>query len=189
MMTDEELRPVFERALDDAGAWVLQAAEADLTVGTPCADWDLAALIGHMVGQNEGFAEAVSAGDAPASAYAAPALGRDEIAPRWRASAKRLRGAFRAAPAGAAVRLAELDVEVPLAIALAMQLVDNAVHAWDVATALGEEYRPDGEVVGVVHASAQVVAGNAEGTPGVFAAPRPTTGTDDWSDALRLLGR
>lgn len=183
------MRPLFERALDDAGTWVRRAAGADLAVGTPCADWDLGALIGHMVGQNEGFAAAVRAGDAPRAAYAAPELTGSEIAERWTSSADRLRSAFRAAAPGAVVRLAELDVEVPVVIALALQLVDNAVHAWDVATALGEDYRPDDAVVAVVHASAQVVADRPEGTPGIFAAPRPTTGADDWSDALRLLGR
>jgi uncharacterized protein (TIGR03086 family) len=185
----EELRPLFERALDDAGALVRRAATADLTAPTPCRDWDLGALVAHMVGQNEGFARAVREGDAPLTAYAAPELTGDDITQRWEASAERLRAAFREAPAGAPVRLVELDRDVPVETALGMQVVDCSVHAWDVATALGEDYRPPDPVVEVVLASARLIAARPGGTPGVFAAPRETAGVEAWSDALRLLGR
>jgi len=189
MATLEQLRPLFEQALGDAGSAVVRASAADLGAATPCAGWDLRALVGHMVGQNEGFAAAVRDGDAPATAYAAPALSVDEVAEHWDGSARRLRSAFRDAVPGARVRLAELDREVSVETALGMQVVDCAVHAWDVATALGADYRPPDAIVGVVLESARVIAGRPGGTPGVFAAPRPATGSDQWSDALALLGR
>ena len=189
MATPEQLQPLFERALDDAGSMVLRAAGADLRAPTPCADWDLRALLGHMIGQNEGFAAAVRGGDAPLTAYAAPVITAGELPQLWDRSAERLRSAFRDAVPDTRVRLAELDREVPVETALGMQVVDCAVHAWDVATALGQDYRPTDAVAGVVLGSARVIAGRLGGTPGVFAAPREADGADPWSDALRLLGR
>ncbi|MDH2415887.1 TIGR03086 family metal-binding protein [Nocardioides sp. CER19] len=189
MTFTDDLRGLFEQALDDATTQVARAASADLGRPTPCTDWDLGALVGHMVGQNEGFAAAVSAGDAPLSAYAAPALRQDEVRPRWDESADRLRAAFQDAPPDRRLRLAEFDREVSVSVALGMQVVDNAVHAWDVATALGEHYRPAEAVAQVVLESARQIAGRPGGTPGVFAPPQEVSGTDPWLEALALLGR
>lgn len=168
---------------------MVQAARADLGMPTPCTDWDLGALIGHMVGQNEGFAAAVREGDAPLSAYAAPALGPQDVRPRWDDSSERLRTAFRDAAPDRLLRLAELDREVTAATAIGMQILDCAVHAWDVATALGGDYRPSDAIGRVVLESARTIAARPGGTPGVFAAPREVAGADPWLDALRLLGR
>lgn len=189
MTSSDDLGRLFEQALDDAGRLVARAATADLHLPTPCAEWDLGELLGHMVGQNEGFAAAVRDGDAPLSAYAGPALDAQEVLDRWAGSAGRLREAFRAASPDGRLRLAEFDREVSVSTALGMQVVDCAVHAWDVATALGEDYRPSDEVVQVVLDSARLIAARPGGTPGVFDAPRTVTGADPWREALALLGR
>ncbi len=184
------IRACFEEALDDADGLVRRAAEASLGLATPCEGWDLGALLGHMIGQNRGFAIAVRAGDAPLAAYAAPVLTPGEVLPRWSDSASRLREAFRTAPADRTVRLAEFaGREVPVEVALGMQVVDCAVHAWDAATALGQAYRPSAAVVEVVLASARMIAARPGGTPGVFAPPREVAGDDPWAEALALLGR
>lgn len=184
------MQALFEQALADADAIVARAALAPLDLPTPCDGWDLAALLAHMVGQNEGFALAVRDGDAALAAYAAPVLVQDDVQPRWTDSATRLREAFRAAPADRLVRLAEFEGrEVAVEVALGMQVVDCAVHAWDVATALGEEYRPSAAIVEVVLSSARMIAARPGGTPGVFAPPREPVRIDPWAEALALLGR
>ena len=188
-MTTTSLLDSFEAALDDADAWVTRAATASLRLSTPCVDWDLGALLGHMIGQNTGFAEAVGAGDAPLSAYDPPTLEAGEVLPLWTASASRLREAFRTAPADRVVRLAEFDRRVPVEVALGMQVVDCAVHAWDVATALGEDYRPSDAITQVVLGSARMIAARPGGTPGVFAPPRDPSTDGPWAEALALLGR
>jgi uncharacterized protein (TIGR03083 family) len=43
----------------DAGSLVDRIGPADLARPTPCAGWDLRALLAHLIGQNHGFAEAV----------------------------------------------------------------------------------------------------------------------------------
>jgi uncharacterized protein (TIGR03086 family) len=189
MTAYDDLRRLFEQALADAGVRVRRVEEAVLHRPTPCAGWDVGALLGHMIGQNEGFAAAVRDGDAPLAAYTAPDLRADEVTDRWDASAARLTEAFRTAPADGRVRLAEFDREVPVTVALGMQVVDCAVHAWDLASSLDEHYRPSDAVAREVLRSARLIAARPGGTPGVFAPPLPVDGVDPWTDALHLLGR
>ncbi len=176
----------YGRTLDDTA--VLASEAGDLTVPTPCAGWDLADLFGHMVGQNLGFAAAVAAGDAPVAAYESVPVAADDVTRRWEESAARVRDAFDAADPEATVHLAEFGFRPTVAVALGMQLLDAAVHAWDVATALGQAYRPAEVTVSFVLDMARQIAASPGGTP-VFAAPLTEGGQDPWGDALRLLGR
>ena len=186
MLTFSEMLIAYDRALDDIT--VLASGAGDLTASTPCAGWDLADLFGHMVGQNLGFAVAVADGDAPVAAYESVRVGTDDVARRWQDSATRVRDAFGAADPEATVHLAEFGFRPTVAVALGMQLLDAAVHAWDVATALGQTYRPTDATVTCVLDMARQIAARPGGTP-VFAAPLTEEGEDRWSDALRLLGR
>lgn len=186
MLTFEEMLAAYGRALDDTTA--LAAAAGDLTIPTPCAGWDLADLFGHMVGQNLGFAAAVADGDAPVDAYESVPVAGDDVAQRWRDSASLIQGAFAAADPEARIHLAEFGFRPTVAVALSMQLLDAAVHAWDVATALGQTYRPSEATVAFVLDMARQIAAQPDGTP-VFGAPLDASGEDPWNDALRLLGR
>ncbi|WP_406032971.1 TIGR03086 family metal-binding protein [Nocardioides sp. NBC_00163] len=186
MLTFAEMLTAYDRALDDIT--VLASGAGDLTVPTPCAGWDLADLFGHMVGQNLGFAAAVTDGDAPVGAYESVPVAGDDVARTWQDSATRVRNAFGAADPEATVHLAEFGFRPTVAVALGMQLLDAAVHAWDVATALGKTYRPADVTVTFVLDMARQIASRPGGTP-VFAAPLAEQGEDPWNDALRLLGR
>lgn len=176
----------YDRALHDTTA--LASVADDLTLPTPCADWDLADLFGHMVGQNLGFAAAVGDGDAPVAAYETVAVTAEDVESRWQGSATRVRDAFAAADPEATVHLAEFGFSPTVTVALGMQLLDAAVHAGDVATALGRTYRPAEPTVTFVLDLARQIAAQPGGTP-VFGAPLPENGSDPWRDALRLLGR
>ncbi|MFE6650248.1 TIGR03086 family metal-binding protein [Nocardioides sp. NPDC057772] len=186
MLTFKEMLTEYDRALDDTTA--LAAAAGDLTVPTPCEGWDLADLFGHMVGQNLGFAAAVTDGDAPVAAYASVSVTAEDVGRRWEDSAVRAREAFGAADPEATIHLAEFGFRPTVAVALGMQLLDAAVHAWDVATALGRSYQPPEATVSLVLGLARQIAGTPGGTP-VFGAPLDERGDDQWGDALRLLGR
>lgn len=186
MLTFTDMLTAYDRALDDIT--VLASGSGDLTVPTPCAGWDLADLFGHMVGQNLGFAAAVADGDAPVAAYESVPVGADDVARTWQDSATRVRDAFGAADPEVTVHLAEFGFRPTVAVALGMQLLDAAVHAWDVATALGQTYRPAEATVSFVLDLARQIAASPGGTP-VFAAPLAEGGMDPWGDALRLLGR
>lgn len=176
----------YDRALEDTTALASEAH--DLAVPTPCSDWDLAALFGHMVGQNLGFAAAVADGDAPVAAYEAVPVAADDVVRLWEESARRVRDAFAAADPETTVRLAEFGFQPTVAVALSMQLLDAAVHAWDVATSLGRTYQPSDVTVALVLDLARQIAARPGATP-VFAAPLDERGANPWHDALRLLGR
>jgi uncharacterized protein (TIGR03086 family) len=177
-------------------AWHVLAAVGpeDLERPTPCAGWDLRALVEHMIGQNEGFALAMATGDAPRTAYAPrPVRELTALSPAWAESVRHLRAAPQQGDPGRRVRLAEISTErtFSLVAALRMQLLDTVVHTWDVAAALGRDHRPSADLLDLVAADALLVPdGPARLAPGAAFTPAlPTEGGDPWSLTLARLGR
>jgi uncharacterized protein (TIGR03086 family) len=189
-----DVRPLHRRALDLTSSVVDRIGPADLARSTPCEDWDLAALLGHMIGQNYGFAAAVRGPlDAPLAAFAARPPGADPAAD-WRASADHIAAAFAGADLQRPLLLAEVSTEqrFPAWIAIGFQLLDTVVHGWDVATALGVPFTPDKELVtATLRIAERVPTGPARELPGASFAPVLPAGDDagDWQRALALLGR
>lgn len=193
MQTTSDIRPQHRRALLAAGEAVAQVRPEDLTRATPCADWDLATLLRHMIGQNGGFAAAVSTGDADASAYVAPTFRPDELNVTWTRSADEVLTAFDTTELQREVRLVEInpDGTFPAAAAVGMHLLDTVIHTWDIATSLDQPYRPDNELVDIVVTQAsRVPTGSARTRPAAAFAPViATTQNDPWLAALATLGR
>ena len=193
MHTVDKLRPQHCRALAQAGEIVAHVHAADLARATPCAGWDLQVLLSHMIGQNDGFATAVTAGDAPQSAYTRTPVTASDLASEWRRSAHRVQAAFAHAHTDTEVRLIEInsDNTFPVTAAVGMHLLDTVIHTWDVASSLGNPYRPDDELLEIVAAGAkQVPAGASRTEPRAAFAPAVTTDqTDSWLITLALLGR
>ncbi len=177
----------------EAGEIVAHVHAGDLARATPCAGWDLRALLTHMIGQNDGFATAVTTGDAPRSAYTRPAVTASDLASEWHRSADRVLTAFAHAHPDAEVLLIEInpDSTVPVDAAMAMHLLDTVIHTWDVASSLGSPYRPDDELLSIVAAGAKrVPAGASRTRPGAAFAPAVTNDqADPWLITLALLGR
>jgi uncharacterized protein (TIGR03086 family) len=103
--------------------------------GTPCAEWDLAELLGHLDDSLDALHEGLTGGRIglfPGEPGADRACGF-----RWRACA--VLGAWAAGPAQERVLVGErpLDVRVMAAVGA----VEIAVHGWDVARACGR-HRP-----------------------------------------------
>jgi len=102
-------------------------------------------------------------------------------------------GAFAHAHADDQVLLIEInpDSTVPVAAAVGMHLLDTVIHTWDVASSLGNPYRPDDELLTIVAAGAKrVPAGASRAKPGAPFAPAVTTNqADPWLETLALLGR
>jgi uncharacterized protein (TIGR03086 family) len=175
---------LHRRALDRATEVVTAVREEDLARPTPCAGWDLEALLAHMTGQNVGFATAVIDAEPGLVDFAPLPHGG------WPASAEALTAALAAAREDRAVLLAEIhpNRRFPLRAVVGMHLLDTVVHTWDVATALGDAERPDDELVAAVLEQARLVpAGPAPGA--AFAPALPAADLDPWAEALALLGR
>jgi uncharacterized protein (TIGR03086 family) len=193
MLTVAPSPVLHRRAVELAGGFVDRVGPADLDLPTPCAGWDLRRLLAHMIGQNHGFADAAER-DVGAEAFAERSLDAD-IRESWAVSADRVTHALEAAVAtDRTVVLAEFSAthRFPAAQVLGMHLLDSAVHAWDVATALGRPCRPDDELVAATLGVAELIPdGDFRDRPGAaFAHALPVPPDDDpWSRALRLLGR
>ena len=102
---------------------------ADQLAGpTPCRDWDVTALLTHLIGGHEMFAAALGQPAPPVDAADDPSV--TVLATRYRTAAAASLDAF-AAP-GALQRVVGLPMgEVPGEVALGMALTGAVVHGWD----------------------------------------------------------
>jgi uncharacterized protein (TIGR03086 family) len=127
---DDSLR-VLGRALDQAGE-VLAAVRADqLGLPTPCGDWDVATLIGHLVVAPGHFLE-MARGEQPD--WSARPVAGDTWTADFRAGADQLVEHWR--QAGDAADAGQVD----------WQTAEIAVHTWDLVRATGPEMQLDPEV-------------------------------------------
>lgn len=179
-----QLQELFARSVDrfaDRVAAVPAGAWGD---PTPCADWDVRALVNHVTGE-QAWAPHLVAGETleqVGDRYDGDLLGDDPV------------GAVRARVAGskAAVAGADLDAlvhvswgQIPCSEYLTQMLTDAEVHGWDLAVATGQDATIDPEaaelLLGVWQGQEEVVRSS-----GVFgdAVEVPA----DASAADRLLG-
>ena len=124
MTAPNESVVVLSRALDQAGD-VLAAVHPDqLARPTPCGDWDVAQLIGHLVNAPVRFLEMARGAEPDWSAAPRPVSGgwaadfrsnADDLIHHWH-------------QAGAAADTGQVD----------WQTAEIAVHTWDVARATGQ---------------------------------------------------
>jgi Mycothiol maleylpyruvate isomerase N-terminal domain len=137
----------------------------DLSAATPCAGWDVGDLLAHMTVQQHGFARAVA--------------GERTVLADW-------------APNRTEKAVADYAGACTARLAIGFQLVDNVVHAWDVAASLGRRPELDADVVAAALAVArQVPDGSERDRPGAaFAHALPVgVGRSALDETLLLLGR
>ncbi|MCE3554068.1 TIGR03086 family metal-binding protein [Pseudonocardia sp. RS11V-5] len=191
---------LHHRAVGAARTVLDRVTPADLDRPTPCAGWDLRALLEHMAGQDHGFATAVTAARRGAgtdlAAFAPRALGASPAA-TLASTLDEVGAAFSGVEElQRTVLLPEFDVRVPAPVLVSMHLVDTLVHGWDVAAGLDvvEAYLGvlDAELVEAGLAIAEQVADDesreAPGAPFRHAVPAPAD-ADAWTRLLTSLGR
>lgn len=174
-------------------AVVARIAPSDLSRPTPCAEWDLRALLAHMSVQHRGFAAAASGRGSDLTVWR-PGHADDPVAD-YSDAASEVLAAF-AAP-GVLERAFVLPEiarapSFPGRVAVGFHLVDYVVHGWDVARALGVAYAPPEEVLAAALPVARAVPDDggrtAEGAafaPGLAVPP----GASALDEILRRLGR
>ena len=178
---------LYRGVVDQITKIIDDVTEADLARPTPCQGWDLRTLLAHQLGQLDGFAEAISAGAAPPASFERDTVESDLLGKEWRRSSIALLDAVQRAPGDKIIQLAGFGQQ-PVAVMLRMQLLDTAVHGWDIARSIGAGYRPDDAVVADILRVAEAITARPEATT-VFEPPVTGSGADDWVAALRLLGR
>lgn len=183
-MTDDP-RNLHTAALSLADDHVATVGASDLGRPTPCAEWTLADLLAHMIGQHFGFARSVRDGDAPVEAYVPVPFTLDA----WRTSVADLVAAFAGADVGGTAIERELaPVPLPIRRIVDAQLIDTVVHTWDVARALGRDFTPPEALLAATASIAAGLPDQAYGPDAAFSTRLDRPGTV-WSDTLALVGR
>jgi uncharacterized protein (TIGR03086 family) len=144
-------RQLYTRAVATFDA-VLHAVPGDRwTAPTPCAGWDVRALVGHVVGEDWWAAE-LFAGRSIADVgdrLDGDLLG-DDPAAAWRAASAAAENAAAAAKDDDMVALS--SGPTPIDEYLRQLAADHLVHAWDLATAIGTNLRLEKDLVDAVAA-------------------------------------
>jgi uncharacterized protein (TIGR03086 family) len=130
-----DLVQALDETFDYAAGVVKGVGPDDLDAPTPCTEWDLRTLLRHMTGVvvNMGRGAAGEELLADANGYEL----EDDVGVQFSAELARTLASWKA-------RGLEGEVDVgagpmPAAAAISVNLVDTSTHAWDVATATGQD--------------------------------------------------
>jgi uncharacterized protein (TIGR03086 family) len=154
---------------------------------TPCTDWDVRTLVGHVTDEQRWVPYLLDGGTV-ADAGDRFSGGDDDPAAAWRRAAEAARAAFEAD--GALDRNVSLSSGVVSARDYLWQLtVDLAVHAWDLARGIGGDERLDPELVRRIHAELDKDDRDYAAS-GLYDPPVRVSGSADLqARMLALLGR
>jgi uncharacterized protein (TIGR03086 family) len=184
-----DIAEVHAQALDATRAYVAGVRDDQWGAPTPCEDWDVRALVNHIVTGNEWAAE-LAAGktiELVGDRLDGDVLGDDPVA-AYDASAARASAAFRA-PGALTAPCAVSYGPVPGEVYAGHRLADVLLHGWDVATATGQDATLD---PALVDAALEVVLPQAEmlaGSGAFGGAVDLGEGTDAQARLLGLAGR
>lgn len=183
------LAELFTCALDDFDQRVAAVSDGQWGAPTPCTDWDVRALVGHVTGEQL-WAPEMLAGRTMANVgdrFEGDVLGDD---PRraWRRAAAASRAAAEAPGALEGTVHASYG-DVAAQRYLTEMTLDATVHAWDLARAIGADERIDPELVEL---ALSLVEPNREllAASGLFGTPLEVPAdTDPQTRLLAMLGR
>jgi uncharacterized protein (TIGR03086 family) len=171
----------FEQRLRRVGA-------DDWSLPTPCSEWDVRALVNHVIGGNRRYVMLLRGASAESvdRTRTEDHLGSDPVA-AFATTARELVDVFGEDEALARVAHHPIGDRTGAEL-LAMRVLDVTVHAWDLARALGVEDVLDPEAVEFALAHVDLIeAGRQHGS---FAPLRsPTSGTSAQARLLHLVGR
>jgi uncharacterized protein (TIGR03086 family) len=122
----------LQAAVVQARPVVAGTASSSLAGPTPCADWDVRAVLNHMLGVLMMFRDVATDNHADPSLFDRDLIGRDPLESFDKLAAQTV-AAWRARGLGG---IATLPFgECPAGFALGLPTMEMVVHAWDLATA------------------------------------------------------
>ncbi|MER6735409.1 TIGR03086 family metal-binding protein [Streptomyces puniciscabiei] len=149
-------RPVYTRATEQAAALIKTVRPEDLAAPTPCSEFDVRALLGHIVGGTRRIAVVGEGGDGMAVEPAAHGVADDG----WAAAYDEVRVRVLKAWESDARMTSPVRVpwgEVPGHAALSGYVMEIVTHTWDLAEAIGHPLELDPELAGFALATARTV--------------------------------
>lgn len=179
----------YGHALDEFDRRVELVGDGQWSDPTPCTDWDVRALVSHVVDESR-WAPYLLSGGTVADAgdrFTGDPLGADPKA-AWRTASAAAREAF--AADGALDQSVSVSAgEMSARDYLWEMTVDATVHAWDLARGIGADDRLDHELVRRIHAEREKHPAALAAT-GLFAPPvQVATAADLQARMLGLMGR
>lgn len=160
---------------------------ADLDARTPCANFAVRGVLGHMIGGATQFAAAFR-GESPPVVPDDVAEGADVVARAGNALAG-LMGAIRA-PGALDRTVASPFGEMPGDAFARLVVLDGLVHGWDLATATGQTYEPSDALVAEVDAFArQAIAPEMRDGDTFAGAVEPPAGATPIEQLAAFTGR
>jgi uncharacterized protein (TIGR03086 family) len=143
--TDEQRVDFFVRASAFFGEQVREVGDEEWHLPTPCEGWDVRTVVAHVVVGDSQVPTLFGGGTVErVEHFDASVLGSNPLA-TWRGTALAAIRAF-AAPGALEKRYAHPVGEVRGRTIIGFRVTDSLVHAWDVATAVGDG-TPGGGVV------------------------------------------
>lgn len=186
------LRASHARAVRATVPLVARVRPPDLSLPTPCAEWDLGQLLAHMTVQHRGFAAAAAGHGGDLDSWQPRPLGDDPGREYARAAESVIAAFAEPGVLDRGIVLPELtSTPIPGRLVIGFHLVDYVVHGWDVARTLGLPYELPPDVLAAALPIAEGVPDGADRLlPGAAFAPRrPDPGEDPLDRILALLGR
>ncbi|MFG3149634.1 TIGR03086 family metal-binding protein [Streptomyces sp. NPDC048243] len=144
--------------------------DAHLDGATPCPEYAVHHLLGHLTGLAVAFRDAARK-DLGATTDTAPDSALPDIGPGWREALPKaldeLADAWRDPAAWTGTTRAG-GVTLPGPVAGAVVADELVVHGWDLARATGQEYAPDAAALQAAHGFLVAVAEDPTGGGGIF---------------------
>lgn len=144
-----ELFPAFDRAVASTAEIVTMIPEDKMGAPTPCTEWDVRALLNHLIG-TLWLAEALFGDQAPRYPMAPGGLPPGDLAGDDPAAAYDEAASAALAAAAAGDTLTRVHVtplgEMPGPALAGFTTLDMLVHGWDLATATGQPADLDGRL-------------------------------------------
>lgn len=180
----------YDHALTEFGSRVEQVGDDQWDNPTPCTDWDVRALVAHLVDEQRWAPYLLGGGtvEAAGDRFADDPLGGGDPKAAWREASAAARTAF----------AAEGALDQPVSVSsgetsardyLWQMTVDAAVHAWDLARGIEVDDQLDHELVRRIHRESEKGADELAAS-GLFGAPVSVpAGADLQTRMLGLFGR
>ncbi len=142
-----ELADLHRRTVESWRARLDAVDESQWTLPTPCADWDVRALVNHVIGEELWTMPLVDGAtiEEVGDRFDGDLLGDDPVAVGRAAATEAVAAVDRRLPEGGIVHLSFGDV--PIDEYVQQLSADHLVHSWDLAVATHQELSLDRELV------------------------------------------
>lgn len=184
-----EIVELYRRAVDQFGGLVGQIRDDQWSSSTPCTDWDVRALVNHIVNENLWMPPLLEGKtiEEVGDRFDGDVLGDDPHKAWTKASTEAVAAASKS---GVLERTTHLSFgDVPGREYISQVLTDHVIHAWDLARGIGAKERLEAELVDFAYSYLEPQA-EAWRAGGAFGEPvKVPSHADRQTKLLAMTGR